>query len=282
MTTEFCYSNLICLYNNTRYDKIEYVEKTDYCGNSSETSQFWRYFMFYKNLAPVYHHVFPANDKIPFLNDVFKGCKKLIDVGCADGRVAKALVESQLEYKITGIDLSSDLIEVAKEVTAPLDQINLIHLDMKLLGSIFPANSFEGLYCIGNTLVHLENIETITKVLTDFNKLLTPNGKMVIQILNYDKILQEKITTLPLIDNEFVRFERYYTFLEGKIKFDSLLSIKANDKTLESSTVLFPLMKKPFTKALRDAGFSNVSFYGNFKGEPLEDKHLTCIAVATK
>lgn len=242
----------------------------------------WRESMFYKNLAPVYHHVFPVGNKAIFLNSHFKHDAKLLDIGSADGRVAKALDDMDCGFKITGIDLSEELIEVSKEVAKGSENIHIIKLDMNHVSSIFPANSFEGIYCIGNTLVHLDNLERISKVLLDLYKILAPKGKLILQILNYEKILNEQITELPLIENDQVSFLRHYEFLNDKIKFLSTLTIKKQDLTLNSSTELFPLTQKQLKKALRDCGFNNVNYYGDFSSNQFLEDNLTLIVVAEK
>lgn len=242
----------------------------------------WRKSMFYKNLAPVYHHVFPVGNKAIFLNSHFKHDAKLLDVGSADGRVAKALDDMKCGYKITGIDLSEELIDVSKDVAKGSDNIHIIKLDMNHLSSIFPANSFEGIYCIGNTLVHLDNLNQISKVLSDLYKILATGGKLILQILNYEKILNEQITELPLIDNDQISFIRKYEFINEKINFISTLTLKNSGLSLESSTELFPLTQKHLKKALRDCGFNTINYYGDFSGTAYNENNLTLILVAEK
>ena len=65
--------------------------------------------MFYKILAPVYHHVFPVDGKDLFLSKCFKAQSHLLDIGCSDGRVAAGLSQMNLGYKIKAIDLDEDL-----------------------------------------------------------------------------------------------------------------------------------------------------------------------------
>lgn len=238
--------------------------------------------MFYKNLAPVYHHVFPVGNKAIFLNSHFKHDAKLLDIGSADGRVAKALDDMNCGYKITGIDLSEELIDVSKDVAKGSENIHIIKLDMNHISSIFPANSFEGIYCIGNTLVHLETLDAISKLLSDLYKILAPSGKLILQILNYEKILNEQITELPLIENDQISFIRKYEFINEKIDFLSILNNKSSGLILESQTQLFPLTQKQLKKALRDCGFNNVAYFGDFSGNAYNENDLTLILVAEK
>lgn len=238
--------------------------------------------MFYKNLAPVYHHVFPVGQKKAFLSNCFKPKSKLLDIGCADGRVAAALADTANGYQITGIDLSSDLIQVAKTVTAAYEAIHIIELDMTAVGAVFPAESFDGVYCIGNTLVHLEDFEAISKTLAAFYKVLSHGGTLVLQLLNYDKILNERLEALPLIDNACVRFERRYQYVGDRITFASTLTLKDTSETLESSTQLFPLLQKPLLVAMKQMGFESIEVFSGFDASAFDSEKLPLVITAKK
>ena len=55
--------------------------------------------------------------------------------------------------------------------------------------------------CFGNTLVHLQSIELMGKMLKGVFAVLKPGGHFLLQILNYDFILDEQVSELPLIDS---------------------------------------------------------------------------------
>lgn len=54
----------------------------------------------------------------------FKGVDSLLDVGCGEGRYLRKL--APVVGKITGIDFSQQLIELAKKTTASLDNVEVI------------------------------------------------------------------------------------------------------------------------------------------------------------
>lgn len=234
--------------------------------------------MFYKNMADVYHHIFPAKDKIDFLALQFKPGGYLLDVGCSDGRVAYEMTKKG--FSLEAIDLSEDMIRIASEIS---DMGSLFHvklMDMKQAASCFVADNFDGIYCIGNTLVHLSDKEQILTALKGFKDLLKEEGKLIIQIINYDYVYRNNIQSLPLIENETVRFERFYTLHDDSVTFKTKLNIKTTESNYEAETTLLALRKDDLESLLRQSGFTLFSWYSNYKGELFTDDGLPLIVVA--
>lgn len=241
--------------------------------------------MFYKNLAPVYRFVFPVGNKANFLKEHFPNSGNILDIGSADGSVLSAFKELVPELNLIGIDLSESLIEEATKLFPSLAE-QFFLMDMRDAKSSFGLKYFEGIYCIGNTLVHLERIE---EVLSDFYDMLKPGGTLILQILNYDKILAERPRQLPLIENEQIKFERFYSYDETKtaevprIIFSSLLTIKSETTmTLSAETTLYPVKIKSLLEKLDLAGFENHQLYSGFDGKAFSDKELPLIVVTQK
>lgn len=237
--------------------------------------------MFYKILAPVYQHVFPVETKDVFLSQCFKVDSSLLDIGCSDGRVAAGLNQMNLGYKITAIDLSVELIKIAKSVNQnEKDLVEVLNLNMLDLSKQFNNETFDGVYCIGNTLVHLRNEVEIRSAIKAMYDVLKPEGVLVLQILNYDKILKEKPKALPLIDNPYVRFERYYAYEENYIVFSSKLVVNKQEQS--ASTILYPISVDALVSLLNEIGFIRVSLYSGFDFSPYDVNKLPLVIVAHK
>lgn len=232
----------------------------------------------YKNLADYYEFIFPSKKKIEFLNDEFQNESYLLDIGCSDGRVAKGLGE--IGFKIEAIDLDEDMIRVAKEVNKDIKDVNVKLLDMSQVDKHFQPNSFDGIYCIGNTLVHLPDYKTIEDTLKKFKNLLKKDKKLIIQILNYDYIYKNNIRELPLIQNEKIKFERYYTLKEEKTIFKTKLRINKTGQELDGQVELFPIRKEELEKALKEAGFNDFTYYGGFGKKDFSIDAMPLIVVA--
>lgn len=235
--------------------------------------------MFYQNLAPVYRYVFPVGNKAGFLSKHLPETGDVLDVGSADGGVAAALESQRSDLNVIGLDLSEALLKEAKMLFPEMSE-QFVECDMRDAKRTFGKDRFRGIYCIGNTLVHLEDV---TDVILDFYQMLKPGGVLVIQILNYDKIMREKPNELPLIDNEQVTFERYYEYLDNCINFKSVLKLKGDGaKELSAQTTLYPLKKDDLITVLNNAGFHDFKYYSGFDGRPFSESDLTLIMKAIK
>lgn len=229
-------------------------------------------------MADYYKDIFPAGEKADFLKKEFEEKKSLLDIGCSDGRVAEAL--SREGFELEAIDLSEDMVRVAKEVSKVGSGFSVSKIDMTEAEDYFLEASLDGIYCVGNTLVHLESLKTIASAIRGFKTLLKKNGKLVIQILNYDFIYGEDIRELPLIENEKIKFKRYYELEDKNVIFTAELLIKESGETFKGSTNLVPLRKNKLEESLKSAGFNSIRYYGGFDRRDFKNNSMTLIAVA--
>lgn len=224
---------------------------------------------FYQAIANYYDFIFPlSHAQVPFtLSALEKQPNEItiLDVGCATGNFPIALKNAGV--KITAFDLDQTMIQLARE-KAP--EIDFRVLDMLELTQTFSDNSFDIVTCFGNTLVHLDSPEQIRDFLTQARRLLKPGGKLLLQILNYDYILDTGIASLPQIENEQLRFERSYRQLKSdKLAFDTRLSIKNTAEVFENSVTLLPLRPAELERLLSDSGFSTAAFFSSFNRAPV-------------
>ena len=223
---------------------------------------------FYSTIRDYYDYIFPLNaTQTNFVNEEFPNFNnKLIEVGCANGKLTNSLSQ----YDIRGIDLEDSFIQIARE-RYPL--ITFDALDMLKLSSL--NEKFDGIICFGNTLVHLETNQ-IKNFIDQCYSCLKSNGKLLIQILNYDNILDNKITSLPIIDNDHIRFVRKYKFGE-RLGFETDLTIKELNKTISNSISLTPIRKTQLTDIIREASFTDIKIYGAFNKTPLKSSSLPLV-----
>ena len=225
---------------------------------------------FYNSISDNYEDIFKPNDKqISFLAEHAHG--KILDVACATGKVAKKLQDKG--YDVLGIDLEEKFVDKAiSENKIKAIQMNMLDID-KL------EDSFGLIYCIGNSLVHLDSTEKINEFLKKCYDKLNPNGNLVLQIINFHPFLQvddDYLGNLPTIKNEKVEFVRKYFRNGDFIRFNTVMT--AADKSIENDVNLFPITSDELVKLLEQNGFENIKIYGGFnkaefdkeKSRPLE------------
>lgn len=238
---------------------------------------------FYQSIAAYYDNIFNfSREEYHFIKSSVGESHRegaLLDIGCGTGRLTIEL--SKLFKRTVGIDLDHEMLEVAS--TKALDhgvKVEFVKLDMHSIGSRFPESSFDVIVCTGNTLVHLEDRETIAGFFRAAHKLLRPAGKMILQIINYDHIINNNILELPLKENEKIKFVRNYCYHEKRniIDFVTELTIKGEDRQITNKIELYPLRKAELEELLEVTGFSNMEFYYDFRreGGTKEGLQLVC------
>ena len=157
-------------------------------------------------------------------------------------------------------------------------------LDMRLIDQHYPEAFFDTVICFGNTLVHLLTDNDIRIFFQAAYKVLSPEGKLTLQILNYQHILDNQVKSLPIIDNEHITFERHYGFEEGSdlIDFNTKLTVKPRDQIIQNTVKLYGIRQENLQKLLNEAGFEKLEFFGNFAGEPLQHNSIPLIVLCKK
>ena len=226
---------------------------------------------FYQQIAPYYHHIFKINPiqvdfiklKVPAVNS------HILDVGCGIGTLSFAL--GSYYNHVHAIDMDDEMIRVASEnQNGQSKSVHFQQASMLNLHSFICHASLDGIVCFGNTLVHLSSLDEIALFLQQAKTVLKPSGKLLLQIINYDRILAQDIKQLPVIDNDEVAFERNYFYrkADNKIDFNARLTIKSTQQIVETSVELLPLLNRDLEILLRRAGFQNSTFYGGFNQQP--------------
>jgi SAM-dependent methyltransferase len=224
---------------------------------------------FYKDISSYYDSIFPVSkDTVDFIrNSIVNPPKSVLDVACGTGGYAIEL--DKLGYSLTAVDLDDEMIRKLSSKTKDTEsKVVFLQANMLNLYEEFSGAKFGAIYCIGNSLVHLQSLAQIQSFFVGIRELLEREGVFIFQIINYDRIISKGINSLPTIINEAVplSFERYYNHVEEsqKIIFKTILSVE--NKKFENEVELTPLMYDDAITMLRNAGFSEINAYGDFKG----------------
>jgi glycine/sarcosine N-methyltransferase len=240
--------------------------------------------VFYESIAEWYDFIFPADPiQVSFIGGRFKPAEgKILDIGCGTGGLAMAL--GREGYNVTGIDLDSEMVRLARIKAEGLAGVRFSVGNMLDLVRPFGTDVFGCVVCFGNTLVHLNTFEEVSVFLRQVHAVLTEAGRFLIQILNYDHVLDHDVRRLPLIENEMLRFERSYALDDssGLLKFRTVLSVKNSGRVIENEVSLLPIRKKELDTLLREAGFRDLEWFGDFTGNPLGETSLPLICAAYK
>ncbi|MEH7391299.1 class I SAM-dependent methyltransferase [Bacillus sp. JJ1474] len=240
---------------------------------------------FYKVLSQYYDDLFPSNPaQLEFIKAAANKKIKLLDIAAGAGNQAIELAKAG--YHVTAVDLDEKMVEkVEQKLMDHHLNLSSLKLDMRNIDH-FHDRSFDAAICIGNSIVHLESFEEISMSIKKIWNVLSEDGVLIIQTVNYDRILQHHITDLPLIELPYkgVTFKRTYDHFENKIKFNGAITINqgAGIQTFSNSVELYPLTSNELNESLKMAGFGRVQLFGDFKGSAYTTESPALIGIAYK
>ncbi|CAK7072696.1 MAG: Glycine/sarcosine N-methyltransferase [Desulfovibrio sp.] len=235
---------------------------------------------FYQSISDQYDAIFPVNAaEMSFVATLLENKRKILDIGCGTGN--KTVHFKMPGNEITAVDADTAMIERARRDNAQ-PGITYEVMDMRRIGEAFAPGAFDAALCLGNTLVHLPDPALINAMLCDTSASLDDSGLCVIQILNYDRILDNDVRELPLLETDAFRFSRFYKWQGGKMLFVTELFLKDSGETVKNAVPLYPLRKAELAASLASAGFTRVAYHGSYDGGPLADDSFVLIAAACK
>jgi len=235
----------------------------------------------YSEISKIYDVLFPLNiNKLKFIDNFNKYKGKILDAGCASGELSITL--SKNGYDVTGIDIDNSMIETAESKSGN-NKIKFIAGSISKISSLAAGNNFDMILCWGNTLPHLENEDEIKKFISGSYSLLNQRGVISVQLMNYEKIINDTIKNLPVKETTEFIFKREYEFLEnGYIKFITEIYIKNSGKTIKDFSLHYPLKQPDLIKLLTETGFSGIKNYSDFNFSEFSGNEISYIINATK
>lgn len=240
---------------------------------------------FYKELSRVYDIVFPKDEKtLKFLLKHLKGNSKVLDLACGTGTYSLALALKG--HRVDAIDLGEEMIQLARGKAGLY--ANFVVGDMTRVKEMFQRERYGLVYCIGNSIVHLKNKEKIQEFIKDIYDILAEEGALIVQTVNYDRVIKQDIKALPTIERpeKGVKFIRNYNLNqeEGKVEFKTELIINRNGKeeVYENSVDLVALRKEELISMFQKAGFKDIVGYGDFSEEDFNDESFALVIKGIK
>jgi len=98
--------------------------------------------------------------------------KEILDLGCGGGRIANVL--HQMGHKVTGVDLSPDLIKIAQ---AKFPKLKFVVGDACRLE--FPDQSFDDVWFSFNGLDFIHPYPRLQKALSEIHRVIKPGGLFI-------------------------------------------------------------------------------------------------------
>ncbi|MGD9676757.1 MAG: class I SAM-dependent methyltransferase [Vulcanibacillus sp.] len=244
----------------------------------------------YSSFAYVYDQLMsdaPYEEWIDFTNAIIEkygiNPKEIIDIGCGTGNLSIPL--SKLGYEMIGVDLSNEMLAIAKEkmilnnVSFLLIEQDMLELDLDITAKLIIS------YC--DSLNYLSGIEEIKTAFTKIHKHLGMGGYFIFDLHSAYKLTDiyngqtyawndEDVSIIWLTDVNVTELtvEHDLTFFIKKedgsyAKFQEI----HNQRTYQVDVI---------KELLEETGFELLDVYGDFEQEPVTETTERIFYVARK
>ncbi|NOY80855.1 MAG: class I SAM-dependent methyltransferase [Kiritimatiellaeota bacterium] len=203
-----------------------------------------------------------------------------VDVACGTGLYALALARCGVP-KVVGVDLEPAMLAKAARHARNLGvRPHFVAADMERLGAVVDA-SYDLILCLGNSLPHVLDPSARRRTLEGFRSLLSPGGELLVQTLNFDRILEKSERIVSIDRNMNREFIRFYDFLESGLVRFNLLRLVWGENGVEhdlQSTLLRPCLSRELIREFEACGLRNVQVFGSpALGAFNADRSPTCL-----
>ena len=208
-----------------------------------------------------YHILYKNRDKseaIFFLKNIINQLKfkdvKILDVACGKGRHAKYF--NELGYEVTGIDLSQNSIEFAKNYNN--DTLDFFVHDMRL---VFKENHFDLVTNLFTSFGYFDDLNDEQIAINSMSNNLKREGLLLIDFMNVKKVINSLVKfEIKEIDNMKFTIERKYdgNYIIKKIK------VEDQKKILNFQEKVRALTLYDFNLMLKNANLKIINLFGNY------------------
>lgn len=198
---------------------------------------------------------------INFLNPQLSD--KIIDLACGKGR--HSIYLNKLGYDVTGVDLSANSIKEASLFAN--EKLKFEIADLRNL-------PFENEFDIGLNLFtsfgYFDSDDVNKNVFSQFNKILKPNGIILIDFLNASKIYAQT-NCIEAKEIEGINFQ-IHKKIENKRVIKTIEFNDNGNKNFYSESVQL-LELSDFEKLVEQSSFKMLHFFGNYSLEPFNQEN---------
>jgi SAM-dependent methyltransferase len=208
-----------------------------------------------------------TGEEVKFFESKFKKShkkiKRILDAACGTGRFSIEFAKKG--YNVVGIDLSKEMLRVAKRKSKNLT-IDYKIADMRKFKS---KNKFDCVMCPFSSILHLETEQEVIQTLKNFYQNLVKNGILIFDVWNYLGWARLKFDWDPTFrENGVVLKLHRHEWTNGITGFyhwkDTVTVIeKGKKKRFPIASKLKIWKHEEWLKFLKKSRFRKIKFYGD-------------------
>lgn len=221
--------------------------------------------------SPYYHILYKKRDDEEaelFIDNLCSFLKpkadaKMLDIACGRGR--HAIYLNKKDFEVTGIDLSFSSIKFAQQ----FENKNL-HFFVQDMRRPFYIRYFDYAFNIFTSFGYFETDADHIKALKSFNKALKPDGILVFDYMNSQKIINHLVTKeVKQVDG--IEFHISRQVIDGKIV--KTIDFEHRNKQFAFKEEVKDFKTSDFKRLFAAAGFDIAHTFGDYELNPFNINH---------
>lgn len=240
-----------------------------------------------QNILEYYDELFPVStEQKYFYEQLLEGFSiepKLLSINCGTGILEHYLARHNCN--VTGIDYIPGLLESAtRRHRQPCSSIRFFQMSITEMATYLGKNFYNVISCINNRLHRIPNAIRMEAFFRDCKSLLTPQGRLVLQIPNYPYFTCQHESSLPV--SESIRSKLYTKLITDDYGTRMTKQVETSSGklvTVVKNEPVYPMAIQDIEELAEATGFQQATFYSNFNKEsfiPESSPNLICVLEA--
>ncbi|MEN8097700.1 MAG: class I SAM-dependent methyltransferase [Chloroflexota bacterium] len=217
----------------------------------------------------------------------------ILELGCGTGRTLIPI--AQAGHRIIGLDSSQEMLDLAADKVANLEDASKVHLEQGTMTSFSFDESFSLVTVPFNTFLHLPSRNDQIIALKNIHQHLLPDGRVIIDLPSPTSITDATHDGSMVLERQFeladvgatlLQFSSTRLDMESQLYYVTWIYdwILANGETHRrvipmTLRYLFPIEA---SRMFSDAGLELVETYGDFDQSPYDEESESLILVGVK
>lgn len=189
-----------------------------------------------------------SEEIVPLVLEVFIDRQRVLDLGCGEGQIARALHGADHAIKVVGLDLSIEQLANARRYSAP----ELVFVQGAAERIPFTDGAFDGVVCC----LAIEHCADVDRVLEEVSRVLSPGGAFLL-LINHP--LYQGLGS-GFVDDQILgeHYWRVGPYLEERVAFEEV-----------DSGVTLPFAHRPLSRYINPLAERDLLLVEMFEPSPL-------------
>lgn len=237
-----------------------------------------------QNLVEYYDELFPVTqaqyDFYTGLMEEFQKPVKFLTIGCGTGVMENYLAKQMTD--VTGLETIKDLLESAtRKHRTQLMSLRFFKMSTIEMVRFLGKNFYNVISCLNDRIIFIHDKILLRKFFFDCKQLLAKDGKIILQLSNYNLYKNKSSSVMPEISSVRVA-------LSSKLEYvnDEEYAFSRNIKTgsgkilpVYQKASVYPIVPSEIEDFAKEAGFTSIEYFADFEKNPFTPQSPSMVVV---